>query len=275
MKWFTTQEICEVLSHYKSIRVVGDSLTRQLMVAMHILLREDTVEGGRATWRDDNPEEIVTWSPDNKTKSVMEAQDCRCKTLFSRGSRCMWHEAIDTNQIFNDDPKTMKCGPEIGRFSMAQMPIVKFVHDGIDMLVEDVNKGIENHKHARNAYIFGAGAWQVYKMDETTEWFDALDGGLRKGVKSFKNSPKLWMSPPAKAINAHPFFINVSNNIIIQQHIHAMDEYVKPYGYDHLRVYNMTVQTTSPDGTHTNMENTLVEAMMVLNWLDMSKDRVG
>ena len=37
-------------------------------------------------------------------------------------------------------------------------------------------------------------------------------------------------------------------------------------GYHHLGLYNMSVQTDSPDGTHGSMGTNLLKVMMALNW---------
>ncbi|KAB8337338.1 hypothetical protein FH972_021637 [Carpinus fangiana] len=271
MNWYSTAEICHILSHYDRIVMAGDSLVRQLVIAIHILMREDLVEGGRATWRTDNPEDEVITLFDGTTK-IDPGMDCRCRTIFSKGSKCLWWEATGTNQIWADDPDSMKCQRDTAQFTFAQMPVIETLQDGKDNWIQRINDDIEDPRSIKNAYIFGAGAWQRYDVGDTQIWLDVIDGAVREGVPSFASAPRLWLSPPAKAINADIRFLESSNNILIQQNIHGMHEYVSSLGYDHLQVYNLTVQASSPDGTHASLENALVEAMMVMNWLDMVKD---
>lgn len=267
MNWYTTQQICSILSHFSHIHLAGDSLIRQISVAMHILLREDLVEGGRATWRKDNPEATT-----DVEGNPVPAMDCRCRILFKKGSNCMWWEAINTDQVWADDPQSMKCGRDTANFYVQQMPNLNFVSSGLDGWIDSIKARPGGTNKRNSVFILGAGSWQFYNSSQTMDWLDAIEDGMRKRIPSFFKSRRLWISPPAKGLNVDPRYWNRSNNIDIQHHIEDMDTYVTHLGYDHLRVYNLTVQASSPDGTHTSLENTLVEAMMILNWLDMVKN---
>jgi hypothetical protein len=50
MRWFTTEEICEILSRFEKVVILGDSLLRQMTIALYVLLRQDLGYGGLAEW---------------------------------------------------------------------------------------------------------------------------------------------------------------------------------------------------------------------------------
>lgn len=41
MRWFATDEICDILSRFERVVVVGDSMMRHIIGAMNVLLRKD------------------------------------------------------------------------------------------------------------------------------------------------------------------------------------------------------------------------------------------
>jgi hypothetical protein len=41
MRWYTTQEVCEIFSRFERVIVVGDSMMRHVFGALNVLLRKD------------------------------------------------------------------------------------------------------------------------------------------------------------------------------------------------------------------------------------------
>ncbi len=56
MRWFTTEEICEVFSRFERVLVVGDSMMRHVVGAMNVLLRKDLGYGAVTNWNFDDEE---------------------------------------------------------------------------------------------------------------------------------------------------------------------------------------------------------------------------
>lgn len=50
MRWFTTQEICEIFHRFEKVIVVGDSMMRHVVGALNVLLREDLGYGAVTDW---------------------------------------------------------------------------------------------------------------------------------------------------------------------------------------------------------------------------------
>lgn len=50
MRWFTTNEVCEILSRFKKVIIVGDSMMRHVVGSMNVLLRKDLGHGAVTDW---------------------------------------------------------------------------------------------------------------------------------------------------------------------------------------------------------------------------------
>lgn len=50
MRWFTTEEICEILGRFDKVVLVGDSMLRHIIGSMNILIRKDLGYGAVTDW---------------------------------------------------------------------------------------------------------------------------------------------------------------------------------------------------------------------------------
>lgn len=50
MRWFTTEEICEILSRFEKVVIVGDSMMRHVMGSINVLIRKDLGYGAVTDW---------------------------------------------------------------------------------------------------------------------------------------------------------------------------------------------------------------------------------
>ena len=50
MRWFTTEEICEIFNKFEKVVVVGDSMMRHVVGALNVLLRKDLGYGAVTGW---------------------------------------------------------------------------------------------------------------------------------------------------------------------------------------------------------------------------------
>lgn len=95
MRWFHTEEICEIMSRFDAIWVIGDSMMRNLAVALHVYLRADLHEGPRAQWNKE-PDDL----------------DCHCKAPFETAA-CMWYVAFSSSDVWKNipagSPHAIKC----------------------------------------------------------------------------------------------------------------------------------------------------------------------
>ena len=94
MRWFSDEEICEILTRFEKVLLLGDSTMRNLAVAFSILLRRDLVNGGRTTWVE--PQDGI---------------DCRCARPFET-SKCAFYSPVSTRVLWKQDPDSVMCSPE-------------------------------------------------------------------------------------------------------------------------------------------------------------------
>lgn len=59
MRWYATEEICDILSRFEKVIVVGDSMMRHVVGAMNVLLRQDLGYGGVTDWNFGDEERFV------------------------------------------------------------------------------------------------------------------------------------------------------------------------------------------------------------------------
>ena len=50
MRWFTTDEICEILSRFEKVIIVGDSMMRHVIGSLNVLIRKDLGYGAVTDW---------------------------------------------------------------------------------------------------------------------------------------------------------------------------------------------------------------------------------
>jgi len=94
MRWFTPKEICAILGKFSRINIMGDSMMRNLAVAVSIFLRADLVNGGRSNW-DPDP----------------EGHDCSCAGAFDDRA-CTFNAVVSTQMIWRYDPESCVCSED-------------------------------------------------------------------------------------------------------------------------------------------------------------------
>jgi len=50
MRWFTTEEVCEILSRFEKVVIVGDSMMRHVIGSINVLIRRDLGYGAVTDW---------------------------------------------------------------------------------------------------------------------------------------------------------------------------------------------------------------------------------
>lgn len=95
MRWFTHAEICEVLSRFSGVTVAGDSMMRNLAIAMHVFLRKDLKTGSHQNWIPEGA----------------DGADCACSDPFEHW-QCVPFGAYSTAAIRQHDPESLWCPGE-------------------------------------------------------------------------------------------------------------------------------------------------------------------
>lgn len=50
MRWFSTEEICEILSRFEKVIILGDSMMRHVVGSINVLIRKDLGYGAVTDW---------------------------------------------------------------------------------------------------------------------------------------------------------------------------------------------------------------------------------
>lgn len=87
--------------------------------------------------------------------------------------------------------------------------------------------------------------------------------------------PRLLITPSAAQWSKPDVYVQTQGNVALMRFENAIEKWMADTrhwygarGVDHLATYNMRVQTTSVNGTHSNWRVNLLKAMMVFNWLN-------
>lgn len=258
MEWFTTSEICSILSRFDHIYFIGDSLIRNIAQAMMVLIRGDLVDGGRATWRND----------------TIDTDDCHCRGVFHKGE-CIFWSAIDTEMVLENDPASILCPASEPLASTSWVSLLNYplTQERLDELGTIFKSKIAS---GREVFVVDHGLWNGLEAETTMAWLEQLDDAMRRHMPAYFEPdldpamfPRLYLTPSAQGENKPEIYTFSQNNNQMLRHITTVKPFVQDLGYEHLGLYNLTVQATTPDGTHPSMENNLMKAMMVLNWLNL------
>lgn len=61
MRWFSTEEVCEILSRFEKVIIVGDSMMRHVIGSINVLLRKDLGYGAVTDWNFSPDERYAGW----------------------------------------------------------------------------------------------------------------------------------------------------------------------------------------------------------------------
>lgn len=152
---------------------------------------------------------------------------------------------------------------------LAQWPLEQSLLDNFTASITN-----PSHPDGRSVFVLGQGVWNSFVFKETRQWLHQIQDALLPSVPSYfatasgERFPRLFISPDAQSEAKEELFAQKQNNIALQKFVHHLDPFLASEGYEHLAMYNMTVQDRGMDGTHSSFEATILKAMMVLNWLD-------
>ncbi|KAH7333060.1 hypothetical protein BKA65DRAFT_479632 [Rhexocercosporidium sp. MPI-PUGE-AT-0058] len=230
MRWFTTEEVCEILGRFDKVVLVGDSMIRHIMGSLNILLRKDLGYGAVTDWN----------------FSLQERRECFCNEQFDVKA-CSVQGIYKTDDVIANDPESLACRVNIIMEEIVKYPIPK---DEMDRLKE----------HRGNVHILGHGLWSDLDLQKSVEWLDAVLRGI-KGVV-------LFVTPNAAGKEKPDDWIVTQGNKALMLYEEGMSEVVRDRGIEHLGTWNMSIQSRKYDGVHLDMRGNLVKAMMVVNWLN-------
>ena len=105
------------------------------------------------------------------------------------------------------------------------------------------------------AFIYGHGLWNNLEADQTFLWWEQLDATMRaRAPRLFADEddapvPRLFVTPSAGSPKKPEIFWAKQGNLAIARFEKEVGAWMREKGVDHLGIFNLTVQSTSPDGT--------------------------
>ncbi|ODM17718.1 hypothetical protein SI65_06506 [Aspergillus cristatus] len=247
-RWYTTAQICEVLQKFDGIAFVGDDTLANVYAGFNLLLRENLAFGALKE-RDLSPEHRET---------------CHCDSQFT--SKSCWPLRItSSDQVPTKDDAALTRSPYVcststphAFLSISGSPTTKSAHEKFHRLIAQ-GAGLKKALPIIHSLSHAASYSLPTAQTSMDEW-----QALAKSTGH--NAPFLWIGPTAPGHQKKP----AGNDDLPAVWQYAIDtaEAAQDRDMDVLGMYNATLQADSFDGTHYGEKVALMQAMMVVNWLD-------
>lgn len=132
MRWFSTEEICEILSRFGKVIIVGDSMMRHVIGSINVLIRKDLGYGAVTDWnfspqeRQASPFILNVPSPFDSDRSNYSRhvyrKDCFCNYQFNVKA-CSMQGIFKTSDVVKNDPDSVAC-PANSVDVMSMVPVL-------------------------------------------------------------------------------------------------------------------------------------------------------
>ncbi|EXJ59070.1 hypothetical protein A1O7_06501 [Cladophialophora yegresii CBS 114405] len=254
MRWFTTEEVCEIFSRFEKIVVVGDSMMRHVVGALNVLLRKDLGYGAVTNWNFDEEELRACFC-----NHQMDVKSCSVQGIFS------------TSSVLENDPTSLACGPDTPVDLVIEM-MLRFPLD-TDELARYMNLLAPTKPGRPYAFIFGHGLWNDLDIQATLHW---LDGVLEHTLlqtpylgDAHSIWPRLFIPPNAAGILKPDQWLVSQGDKALMTFEESVGVEAARRGVETMGTWNMSVQASKYDGVHLDLKGNLIKAMGVVNWLNL------
>ncbi|KIV78900.1 hypothetical protein PV11_06502 [Exophiala sideris] len=257
MRWFTTEEVCSILSRFEKVIVVGDSMMRHVVGALNVLLRKDLGYGAVTNWNFDE----------------QELQECFCNHQMDVKS-CSVQGIFSTSSVLQQDPSSLACSEPI---DLVIEMMLKFPLDPTEVSrYQDLLATTKPRKPY--AFIFGHGLWNDLDIQASMNWLDeilehTLDKAPYLGAVNNRRShmiwPRLYITPNAAGVLKPDQWLVSQGDKQLMIFEESVRVEAAQRGVETLGTWNMSVQATKYDGVHLDLKGNLIKAMGVLNWLNL------
>ncbi|MCJ1383657.1 hypothetical protein MMC17_006771 [Xylographa soralifera] len=276
MRWFSSEEICEILARFEKVVIVGDSMMRHVIGSLNVLIRKDLGYGAVTDWN---------FSPEERSLSCpVDTVDVMSKYSLFPPFPSQW---LNFYWVVE----------QMIRFPIAPEELSRLR----DLLPS--SKPLRPY-----AFIFGHGLWNDLDLQATLDWLDLIlditissapwlqtdytssnsvhsisnlaSKRSRKGAQASKSVswpgkrhngfwPRLFLTPNAAGKEKPDEWLVSQGNKALTIFEESVKEEAGRRGVEHLGTYNMSIQSNKFDGVHVDLKGNLIKAMMVLNWLNM------
>ncbi|KAH8601522.1 hypothetical protein B0O99DRAFT_667150 [Bisporella sp. PMI_857] len=247
MRWFTSEEACEILGRFDKVVIVGDSMLRHVMGALNILIRKDVGYGA-----------VTDWNFNSN-----ERRHCFCNEQFDVRS-CSVQGIYKTMDVETHDPASVSCKNPINVI-MEQINKSPVPTDELERL----RTSISGYSVRPKVFIFGHGLWSNLNLIDSIHWLDTVMTTITNKVGSGWKG--LLVTPSASGRKKPDEFIVTQGNKALMIYEEEMGNEARKRGLEHLGTWNMSIQARTYDGVHLDMRGNMVKAMMILNWLNLAR----
>ncbi|KAI9670742.1 MAG: hypothetical protein M1817_003852 [Caeruleum heppii] len=239
MRWFSTNEICEILSRFEKVIFVGDSMMRHVIGSINVLIRKDL------------------------------GRDCFCNFQFNVKA-CSIQGIYKTADVVKNDPESVACPAGSIDVMIEQMIKFPIPPEETDRFKELLGTTKPQKPYA---FVFGHGLWNDLDLQATLNWLDELLA-LTTAQLPYLDAPKafwprLILTPNAAGREKPDEWLVSQGNKALMVFEEAVAIEAGRRGVEALGTWNMSIQSTKFDGVHLDLKGNLIKAMMVLNWLNM------
>ncbi|KAK3044729.1 hypothetical protein LTS18_000512, partial [Coniosporium uncinatum] len=154
MRWFTTEEVCEILSRFEKVVIVGDSMMRHVIGSINVLIRRDLGYGAVTDWN---------FSPE-------ERRDCFCNYQFNVKA-CSVQGIYRTADVLKNDPRSVACEPGTIDVLIEEIQRFPIPSDELDRYRTVLGPRKPSRPYA---FVLGHGLWNDLDLQATVNWIDAI-----------------------------------------------------------------------------------------------------
>ncbi|KAI9799246.1 MAG: hypothetical protein M1833_004124 [Piccolia ochrophora] len=250
-RWYTTAEICMILSRFDALVFVGDTQLRHLYAGFNILLRENLALGGLKQW----------------AMSDGERAACRCENQFVK-SDCSKHSVESSEDVKKNDAGSGHRSPYFcDKTPHIYLPITGPLPSAHASTITNLltTRPDSYHPipiiHSLSLSTSLSYPAATASMNELAALADAASDTATRSV------PFLWLGPVAAGHLKPPNLILSQGNNALWHFTTEMAREARARDVETLGAYNLTLQARSWDGSGYGVGVAVVQAMMVVNWL--------
>ena len=291
MRWFTTEEICEIFGRFEKVIIVGDSMMRHVVGALNVLLRKDLGYGAVTGWN----------------FGEEELEDCFC-THQMDVKACSVQGVYRTEDVLKNDPDSFACPKRSVKGKDGKTEVVSDMNLIIELMLKfpldptelkRLQDLLPKQRPDRPiAFVFGHGLWNDLDLQATVHWFNGILDAIYEAAPYLRpdNLPRepsttsstsdlqpsdhgpmshiLFVTPSAAGVLKPDQWVQSQGDKALQifetsvhNLIHRGGERFANRGIEHMGTWNMSIQMDKWDGVHLNLRGNLLKAMGVVNWL--------
>lgn len=272
MRWFSTEEICQIFGRFTKVIVIGDSMMRHVVGAMNVLLRKDLGYGAVTNWNFSPKERYVDNSHPSfcaEMLTICHSKECFCNQQFDV-KECSLQGIYKTSDVEANDPDSLACGG--GNIDLVIELMLKFPLDPTE--VDRFKALLSPTKPSKPyAFIFGHGLWNDLDLQATVNWLDGINSHTLAAAPYLADKgaiwPRLFITPNAAGPLKPDQWIVTQGDKALQIFEESVMEEARERGVEYLGTWNMSIQANKFDGVHLDLKGNLIKAMAAINWLSL------